>query len=93
MATSETQEAGIDSRFRGSLLQFYYFLRSSLWRSIVLFGLFLLVIGFLLDALAIHYIFAGMFGVWGVSAILAGVLGYLTFQVIRLLGRYTGQIE
>lgn len=90
---SETEEAGIGPQFRRSLLRFYYFLRSSLWRAIVLFGLLLLVIGFLLDALAVHYIFAGMFGVWGISAVLAGVLGYVTFRVIRLLGRYTGQIE
>lgn len=91
MATSESEQGGLDGRLREGALRFYYFLRSSLWRAIALLGLLLVAIGFLLDVLNLHGIFAGMFGLWGISTILAAVLGYSTFLGIRLYGRYTDQ--
>lgn len=91
MATSESEQEGIGPRLRGATLEFYYFLRSSLWRAIALFGIFLVVVGFLFDLLNLHAVFAGMFGLWGISTILAAILGYVGFQAIRLYGRYVDQ--
>ena len=91
MATTESADGDISTRLRHGALRFYYFLRSSLWRAIALLGVLFLVIGFLLDALELHGVFAGMFGLWGVSVVFAAVLGYLSFVAIRLYGRYADQ--
>lgn len=72
---------------RSYLLSAYDFLRQSVWRSVALFGVVLVIIGFLFDQFGVHDIFAGMFGIWGVSFIIFGLIGYVTIKSIRRYGR------
>ncbi len=72
------------------LLAAYYLLTNTFSITIAVIGVLFIAIGrFVLPG--IHDVMAGMFGVWGVSLVLFGVLMYIALWLNKLYARITAE--